>query len=91
MPRPLSGNEEAVIACVKSDMQQIYKDYMASSCDEKGRIKQPNLSKQELRGLRSLLKRIKDREVMVLPPDKSGKLLLLVGYLYPKYDENCGK
>ncbi len=47
---------------------------MAKNCDEKGRITKPNLSSKELRGLRSLLKRIKNRKVMVIHADKSGKL-----------------
>ena len=40
------------------------------------------MSKQELRGLKSLLKRIKDREVMVLPSDKSGKLTVVGWDIY---------
>ena len=82
LPRALSNHEEAVIACVKSDMMEICKDYMAKSCDEQGRVKQPNLSKQELRGLRSLLKRVKNREVVVIASDKSGKLTIVHWDIY---------
>jgi hypothetical protein len=82
LPRALTGPEEAVIACVKQDMSEIYREYLAKNCDEKGRITQPNLSSKELRGLRSLLKRIKNREVMVLPSDKSGKLTVVSWDIY---------
>ena len=34
LPRPLAGNEEAMISCVKSDFQEIFK-----FCDENGKIK----------------------------------------------------
>jgi hypothetical protein len=82
LPRALTGPEEAVIACVKQDMSEIYREYVAKNCDEKGRITKPNLSSKELRGLRSLLKRIQNREVMVIPSDKSGKLTVVSWDLY---------
>ena len=82
LPRALTGPEEAVIACVKEDMSEIYREYVAKNCDEKGGITKPNLSNRELRGLRSLLNRIKNREVMVVPSDKSGKLTVVGWDLY---------
>ena len=63
-------------------MSEIYREYVAKNCDEKGRITKPNLSSKELRGLRSLLKRIQNREVMVIPSDKSGKLTVVSWDLY---------
>ena len=74
LPKPLSGHEEAIISCLKSDFMEIFKSYLADNCDENGKIKAANLTKSQLRGLRSLLRRIANREIMVVPTDKSGKL-----------------
>ena len=82
LPKPLSGHEEAMIACVQADFMRIFNEYMAKNCGEAGNIKTPNLTIAQLRGLRSLLKRIRAREIMVVPTDKSGKLMVVNWSVY---------
>ena len=82
LPKPLSGHEEAIISCLKSDFMEIFKSYLADNCDEKGKIKAANLTKSQLRGLRSLLRRIANRDIMVVPTDKSGKLAAINWSVY---------
>ena len=45
LPRQLSVHEEAMISCLKSDFQVIFKSYVADNCDENGKIKGTNLTK----------------------------------------------
>ena len=62
LPRPLSGHEEAIISCLKSDFQASFKSYVADNCDKNGKIKTTNLTKSQLRGPKSLLRRISNLE-----------------------------
>ena len=82
LPWPFSGHEEAIILCVKSDFQEILKSYVADNCDENGKIKTPNLTMSQQHGLKSLLRRISKREIMVVPADKSGKLSVIRWSVY---------
>ena len=56
---------------IRQETRVAFKKYMEDHCLQKGRQKS-NLTKGELRGLKTLKKRVKDGEIVVLPTDKSG-------------------
>ena len=57
LPKGLPSNHEAWIEVIRSKYDQVCRKYIEKNCDEKGEQKQ-NLTKEEMRGLISLKKRI---------------------------------
>ena len=47
---------------------------MSEICDDKGRVKKQNISKEEMKALVNLQKRVNEGEILVVPTDKSGRL-----------------
>ena len=73
-----------------------YRRWVKENCDCKGRQK-ANLSKRKSEGLKSLQKRIKDGDLVVLPTDKSGRFAImsmetymLAGEVHTGRDEEFG-
>ena len=59
------------------------------NCNDKGEQK-TNLKTNEARGLRKLRKRIKNKEILAVKTDKSGKITVIGRDLYEKLGkENC--
>ena len=52
-------------------------DYKANNCDEKGNQKAKVLSKEESEGMKEIIKKVKDEEVVVAKTDKSHRLSLI--------------
>ena len=50
------------------------RDFIKEKCDKKGNIRQGNVTTEEQAGLRSIKKKVKDQEWIVMPSDKSGRL-----------------
>ena len=59
-----------------SRLEGVFTKYMESNCDEKGNLLESNLLEQGKRGLKKLLKRVKNKEVVINCTDKSGKLCI---------------
>ena len=72
LPKPLPANEEAKIEIRRDVHKRIYEKYRAENCNRFGDQKS-NLSKAEMEGLKSLEKRIKKREIIVIKTDKSSR------------------
>ena len=77
LPKALKATDEAMIEVKRSEWTRLWTDYFSKECDEKGR-QQSNLTAVQRRGLLSLLKRIKNGEIVVCPTDKSGKLSIMI-------------
>ena len=58
---------------------RITREYVASKCDDKGRQLETNISPQMLHGIKSLRKRIKDSEIVIVEADK-GKVITVSQY-----------
>ena len=58
-----------------------FRKYCKNNC-KKGGLQKNNLSKSQEEGLKSLSKRIKEGEILVLPTDKSGKLCVMTRNTY---------
>ena len=66
-----------------------FESYKRKRCNEKGE-QLSNLTKQEMRGLRKLKKRVKENEILILKTDKSGKIMPIKRELYEKLGkEKC--
>ena len=58
----------------REKLLDVAKQYIKERCNSKGEILDSNYSDQEKRGVKKLKKRIKEREIVVRPTDKSHKL-----------------
>ena len=70
LPKPLSTQHEANIEMRRTCNNKIYNEYREEFCNKKGEVK-GNLTPEEKEGLRSLQKRIREQELVVLKTDKS--------------------
>ena len=85
----IRANSESVIELVKNKVAKTFKKYVDLHCNEKGE-QESNLSMSEIRGLRKLRKRIKNKEIIAVKTDKSGKLTVMKRDLYEKLgEEKC--
>ena len=53
---------------------QVAAKYIEENCDDKGVVKESNYTEQERKGIKKIKQRIKDKEIVVRPTDKSHKL-----------------
>ena len=72
LPKAVKVEEEASLEMLRMEWRQVFKESTKENCDKKGNPKS-NLTQQERRGMKSLKKRLKDGEIVVLPTDKSGR------------------
>ena len=86
MPKPMSTKNEALMEVRRGTNETIYNNYRNKACNKKGVVK-GNLSEEEKDGLKSLQKRIKDKEIIILKSDKSGKLCISTREKYTKMGE----
>ena len=73
LPRPVSAEHEAGVEVRRKSIMNVIKNFKIEKCNKRNEQK-PNLSREESAGLKSLQKRIKDEEIVVLRTDKSSKL-----------------
>ena len=76
VPEAKEDQAEVVIANMKTRLANVTKQYIKDKCDNKGNIKQQNVSKEVMEGIKSLKKRVKENELLVIPTDKSGKMVV---------------
>ena len=74
LPQPRPAREEAELMVRTERLERIVSKYMEENCNEKGEIIETNITNQQKRGLKKLLKRVKEGEIVVTTTDKSGKL-----------------
>ena len=74
LPGPRPAREEAELLVRSQRLENQMLKFMKEYCNERGELRESNLSEQEKRGLKKLLKRVKDKEIVVNVTDKSGKL-----------------
>ena len=72
LPKGLPEDQEAHIEIRRSKYLEVCRKYITNNCNQKGE-QRSNLSKEELRGLISLKKRIKEGNLIIMNTDKSNK------------------
>ena len=75
LPKGLPSNHEAWIEVRRDKYAHVCKEYIGQNCSKKGEQNQ-NLTKDELKGLIRLKKRIKEGDVIVMCTDKSNKFTI---------------
>ena len=85
MPKPLKVAEEAKIEMRRELHSKIFNDFFTNKTKEGDQIQ--NLSPAELRGLKSLLKRIRAGELLIILTDKSSRFCVVSVEDYLKMGE----
>ena len=80
LPKALPAKDEALIEMRREVISKIYKDYRDKNC--KKDQQESNLTENERKGLESLQKRIRDKEIVVMKTDKSGKFAVTTMEIY---------
>ena len=76
IPNPTGPEVETVLDNISSRVNSVVKAFIREKCDQKGNIHEKNLSQQQQRGLKSLAKRVKLKELVVQKTDKGGDLAI---------------
>ena len=89
--------DEAALETLRMETMEVFKQYFREKCNERGEQKS-NLSASELRGMKSLKKRVKEGEIVVVQTDKTGKFVVMsreayeeAGLVHTKKDEEAGQ
>ena len=75
LPKPLPVCEESLIEMRRNLHDKLYKEHLTKNTKLGEQL--ANLSEKEIRGLRSILRRIKLGELLVIKTDKSGKFCVV--------------
>ena len=75
LPRPLSPDEESKLEVRKRIQKETFEKFRRENTNKRGEQKS-NLTPEEKVGLKSLQKRIKSEEIIVLKTDKSGRFIV---------------
>ena len=73
--------DEAALETMRTEVMQDFLEFIRKNCNKRGE-QCSNLSNSELRGLKSLKKRVKNGEIVVVPTDKTGKLCVMAREAY---------
>ena len=73
LPKPIRIEREAQIETRRTLHERIYQEYRRENTKENGEQKS-NLTEEEEKGLRSLQKRMKNEDLVIMKTDKSGKM-----------------
>ena len=72
--RPL--DEESALETLRMELKSMFKYYVMKNCG-KGGSQKTNLTKAQEAGLKSLKKRVKEGDLIIIPTDKSGNLAVM--------------
>ena len=78
--------DEAALETLRMEVMEVFRIYMKKNCSEKGE-QRSNLTSSEMRGYKSLKRRVKNEEIVVVQTDKTGKLCIMSREAY----EEAGK
>ena len=82
LPKRMRNFEtEAKLEMFRVESKGVFKQFLAEKCRKNGAQKS-NLTKSQLKGLKSLKTRLKDGELVVVPTDKTGNFAVLTRETY---------
>ena len=76
IPDPVAQGIETVLDHVSHRVIGVANEYIKNKCDNHGNIQESNLTPEQQQGLKSLVKKVKDKEIIVQQTDKGGDLAL---------------
>ena len=71
-----SLEEEASFEAIRLELKGLFNNYVSKNC-KKGGIQSPNITQSQARGLKSLRKRFKEGDLVIIPTDKSGNVAIM--------------
>ena len=95
--KPVETKHEAMIETRRNMTEKTYNEYRSEECNKKGEVR-GNLTEEEKDGLKRLQKRIKEKQIVIVKTDKSGKLCVVtreeyerMGMEHTKKDTEIGR
>ena len=79
--KPRSLEEESAMETLRMEMKGSFSNYVGRNCGKGGR-QNSNLTTSQCRGLKSLKKRAKEGDLVIVPTDKSGNLAVMTRLAY---------
>ena len=76
LPKPIAASREAMIAVRATEWAKVREEYMEEFTKEDGK-QESNLTASQGRGVKSLLRRVKEGDIVVIQTDKSGILVVM--------------
>ena len=73
-PQSLPARETTILANLKSRLTEVTKTYISNKCDKNGNVKNNNITEDEAAGMKSVKKKVKEEEWVVMQTDKSKRL-----------------
>ena len=73
-PQPLPPEETTILTNLKSRLKGVTKTYIKDRCDRNGNLKKNNLTREEAEGIKSIKKKVREEEWMVVQSDKSKRM-----------------
>ena len=87
LPQKMRGfEEEAKLEMLRQRLRGVFGQYVREKCGPRG-LQKSNLTREEILGLKSLKKRFKEGEIVILPTDKTGLFTVMSRETYLE----CGK
>ena len=86
LPKSMSFNKESKVEVRRAEWNREFDKFVSENCNKDGK-QTMNLDKDEIEGMKSLQKRIKDGEIVVCPTDKSGRFAVMTMESYLKAGE----
>ena len=77
LPKPMAATREAMLAVHMSEWERVRVAIKKELADNEKSEQKTNLSKNQKRGLISLVRRIKSGELIIIQTDKTGKFAIL--------------
>ena len=75
LPKPLSAEEESKIEVRKRTQKEVFEKFRKNNTNSKGEQKS-NLTQSEQKGLKSLKKKVKEGNIVIMKTDKSGRFVV---------------
>ena len=72
-PRPATIKKEKIIDNIKEKLLETVSEYKKKHCDGKGRIREQNITRDEMVAIKEMKKEVKEKEVVIFTTDKSGR------------------
>ena len=86
LPRAMTTKEESALMVKGQGLLSTFNAYVTWNCNKEGE-QRTNLTKEQEEGLKSLRKRTKEREIVVMKTDKTDKLAVVSWEAYMKMGE----
>ena len=86
-PREADTNSELLIQIRNEECLNVFEQMKKENSDNKGRLKETNMTVEESQGKRSLMQKVKKGEIVITTTDKSGKFAVIEPKLYKKAAE----